>query len=248
MIGKRIIQLGPIDSTNEYLIKQFNDKAELVHGEVFVSQEQLVGKGQGSNLWESEPGKNLTFSIFLLPSFLQADEQFYLNMAISLGVYDFVSGIVKENSVNLKWPNDIYVDNKKVGGILISHSISGLDFLYTIVGIGLNINQNKFISDAPNPASLSQFLEEELDLEICLKQLLSNINGRFQQLEDKKNELIKTDYLNALLGYKVWRNYIYNSQKIMAKIIGISRYGTLQLIDDQDERFECDFKEIEFTF
>lgn len=248
MIGERIINLGPVDSTNAYLVKLFNDKAELVHGDVFITHQQQQGKGQGDNLWESEQNKNLTFSIFLLPVFLKADEQFYLNMAVSLGVYDFVSGIVEDNSVKLKWPNDIYIDDKKVGGILISHSICGLDFLYTIVGIGLNVNQTKFISDAPNPASLSQFLGEELDLDICLKQLLSKINSRFHQLEDKKNELIKIDYLNVLLGYEVWRNYIYNSQEIKAKVTGISRYGTLQLLDDKDKSFECDFKEIEFAF
>ncbi len=175
MIGNRIIQLDSVESTNVFLLQQINERKELFNGDVYVAHEQVNGKGQGANLWESEPGTNLTFSIFLLPSFLKADEQFYLNMVISLGVYDYVSGIVKENSVKLKWPNDIYINNKKVGGILISHSISGMEFLYTIVGIGLNINQTVFHSDAPNPASVSQFLGNELDLDDCLRQLLSFI-------------------------------------------------------------------------
>lgn len=248
MIGKRIFQIGPVDSTNGYLSRRVETKGELFHGDVFISNEQTDGKGLGENHWESEIGKNFTFSIYLLPDFMPAEEQFFLNMAISLGVHDFVLDKVSEKSVKLKWPNDIYIENKKVGGILISHSIGGSQILYTIAGIGININQTSFLSNAPNPASLRNFLSIDLDLDSCLNDLLKNIEYRFLQLRNKNNESIAFDYSNVLLGYMQWRTYIYKSRKIKAKIMGVSKYGVLQLIDENKEMFECDFKEIEFTF
>lgn len=248
MIGHRIIKLESVDSTNSYVTKKLEKNAQLSHGEVFIANEQKNGKGHGSNSWESEPGKNLSLSIFLEPSFLQAEEQFLLNMAISLGVYDFVLAVVKNKNVKLKWPNDIYIGKKKVGGILISHSVSGMDIMYTIAGIGLNINQVEFKSDAPNPASLIHFFGENLDLNVCLKKLLSCIDLRYLQLENGGDITIANDYLNVMLGYDQWRNYIYKTNNLKAKITGISKFGMLQLIDEYQKELECDFKEIEFIF
>lgn len=248
MIGQRIIKLESVDSTNSYVIKKLDENTQLSHGEVFIANEQKNGKGHSSNSWESEPGKNLTLSIFLQPSFLQAEEQFLLNMAISLGVYDFVLAVVRNKNAKLKWPNDIYIGEKKVGGILISHSVSGTDIMYTIAGIGLNINQMEFKSDAPNPASLIHFFGENLDLNVCLEKLLSCIDVRYLQLENGENNTITNDYLKGMLGYEQWRNYIFKTNNIKAKITGISKFGMLQLVDEYQKEFECDFKEIEFTF
>jgi BirA family biotin operon repressor/biotin-[acetyl-CoA-carboxylase] ligase len=230
------------------MTRQINQKTGLLHGDVIHANEQTGGKGHGDNSWESEPGKNLTFSIYVLPLFLQANEQFYLNMLISLGVHDFVSALVAQNRVTLKWPNDIYIEEKKVGGILISHSISGLEILYSIVGVGLNMNQFEFLSDAPNPASIMHYLGKEVDLDDGLKQLLKCIENRYIQIENKNKDLITRDYLNAMLGYNEWRYFMYNSKKTKAMITGVSSYGMLQLVDKDRQGFECGFKEIEFTF
>lgn len=248
MIGDRIIELGSVDSTNMYVTSQLEQNAEINHGDVFITNEQIKGKGHGSSSWESEPGKNLTLSIYLEPSFLQAEDQFLLNMAISLGVYDFASMIAKNEIVKLKWPNDLYIGENKVGGILISHSVSGTDLTYTVAGIGLNINQMEFFSDAPNPRSMIHFFGEKLDLDVCLKMLLSCIEVRYLQLEAGDNDLLKADYLKVMLGHNQWRNYVYNTKNIKAKITGISKFGMLQLINEYQIELECDFKEIEFTF
>jgi len=245
MIGSEIVEIGDVNSTNSYVAQLIDLKQKLSDGAVYISNNQLAGKGQRQNSWESEPGKNLTFTIYLEPVFLDPADQFFLNMAISLGIRNYLSLLVTEK-VHIKWPNDIYIAKNKVAGILINHAISGKQLTNSLIGIGLNVNQQQFVSDAPNPVSIIHFTQKEFDLGKTLRHLLSNINDCYHLLKNNEFELLTKQYCDVMLGYMEWREYLYQNQLIKSKITGVSSFGTLLLTDDQDQELECGFKEIEF--
>lgn len=242
-IGNKITWFDTLASTHDYLN---NHLSEFVEGEIVITKNQYSGRGHGNNRWESKPGENLTFSFYVRPDNVAADQQFYLNMAISLGVFDFIRSHMTNHQIKVKWPNDIYIDSGKAGGILIHHAIRGNHILHSVIGIGINVNQTIFVSDAPNPVSMKQFLGDDLDLDVCLSGLCDMLNKRFTSL--KKNSLseLKSDYMSALFGSGEWRLYKFNNETISAKIEGISKYGQLQLITRLGKKIECDLKEIEF--
>ena len=160
IIGIKIIKLDEIDSTNNYTSKLLAN-SNVIEGTVVVAKAQSSGRGQLSNQWESEYGKNILASFVFYPKFLPVQQQFLLSKVIALGVRDLLTLFV--DKVKVKWPNDIYIDNKKVAGILIENSIMGHTLESSIAGVGININQTVFLSDAPNPVSLIYSLKKELD-------------------------------------------------------------------------------------
>ena len=242
----KIIRLQSVDSTNDFMAKQLRSSTFFKEGTIVIALEQTSGKGLDKNIWESEPGKNLTFSILLKPVFLRADQQFILNKSISLGVYDFIKAIITNQKVRIKWPNDIYVEDKKIAGILISNTIEGNELKYTIVGIGVNINQLNFPEFLRNPVSLAKVLRKEFDLDQVLNELLFWIENRYEQLVNNEWSLINDHYLEALYRLNEQHSYFYNNEIVNACITGISDYGHLQLLTNKNEILECDFKEIEF--
>jgi len=193
----KIISVEQTTSTNWQLL-QLSNEENLPEGTVLVAGYQTQGRGQGSKSWESEPGANLTFSIILYPLSINASQQFILSKAVSLAVYDFVSQYVP--NVSVKWPNDVYVGDKKIAGILIENFIIGDLMTKTIAGIGLNINQKRFSSDAPNPVSLWQLTGKTFVLEDCLKTLHEHIAARYRMMTGNAEKL-NSDYLQHLYRY-----------------------------------------------
>ncbi len=266
-IGHTIIRLEQTDSTNSHLLRLLNEE-KLAEGAVVITQKQEQGRGQRGTFWQSEAGKNLTLSILLKPTFLKAEEQFSLSKTISLGVLDFISSINHQpstiNHPKVKWPNDIYIGNKKVAGILIENSVSGNSISHSIVGIGINVNQEKFSAELPNPTSLKlisgkdlpaeAFAKAGFDLEDCLSQLCSCIEKRYLQLRPqsltpspKREGGIDSDYLKNLYRFNEWANYNYKGENVKAKITGVSKIGKLVLEKENGEKLECDFKEVGFV-
>ena len=175
IIGSNIQFYGSLESTNTFASEVLK-KAELQEGTVICADYQTAGKGHQGNRWESEKGKNLIFSIILYPSSVSPDDQFFISMTISLGICDFLRGILPE--VKIKWPNDIYVRNDKIAGILIENTLIGNTIESCITGIGLNINQEKFSTVIPNPVSIRMITGKESDTFTCLKQLLNFLDNR----------------------------------------------------------------------
>lgn len=168
-----IKEFEQLPSTNTWAKEH---SAQLSHGDIVVTHSQSAGRGQRGNSWEAEPGKNLTFTLFLKPAGIAPSEQFVISEIVALAVANAVRHALAEavaaHRIKVKWPNDIYVDDRKIAGILIEHSISASGISHTIVGIGLNVNQTEFRSDAPNPVSLAQLAHKEFPLlplltEIC---------------------------------------------------------------------------------
>jgi BirA family biotin operon repressor/biotin-[acetyl-CoA-carboxylase] ligase len=246
MLVYNLIEKKSLESTNNYA-KEILSKDFLPEGSMILTRIQKNGRGTGDNKWESEAGKNLTVSFVLYPLFLQIKDQFVLNMSISLAVYDFVKGYIPNNEVKIRWPNDIYIDDKKVAGLLIENSIQGSEFCQSIAGIGININQETFISNALNPISLKNITKNDHDIAGCVDRLFLCVAKRYTMLENELFEAIRSDYIEALYRFNDFSEYIYNNRKISAKITGISEIGMLQLLTCEDKYIECDFKQISFV-
>ena len=152
MIGNNHIRLNRVNSTNKYAVEMIA-KSKPIEGTVISASFQYEGRGQIGRFWESEAEKNITCSTILRPDFLEASDQFQLNIAISLALHDFISHFLDNKDVKIKWPNDIYVGDKKIAGILLQNSLIGKKVNSTIVGTGININQTEFSGDVPNPTS-----------------------------------------------------------------------------------------------
>ena len=140
-VGQNIIYLPTCQSTNNEAL-QFLADGTAYEGDMVVTDGQTQGRGQRGNQWIAQSGQNLTFSLVLQPTFLLASEQFWLNMAVSLAVYDSLSPFIPAG-LRIKWPNDIYVNDRKMGGILIENALQGYNLAHSVVGIGLNINQTQ---------------------------------------------------------------------------------------------------------
>lgn len=245
MIGSKIIELPRVDSTNDYAATLIS-KGKPAEGTVIWALEQFQGRGQNGNHWYSESGRNLTFTVILTPRFLPPDRQFLLNKAISLGVLDFagLSGLCHPVS-SIKWPNDIYIGIRKLGGILINHRIMGESLDSSIIGIGININQEIFHDDLPNPVSMKQITGKETDLGAALDQLCSQLDKRYTSLRTGDIAAIERDYTHSLLGFGEWREFVAGDTCFEGRIEGVDDLGCL-LVEKKNHGLQSyNHKEIE---
>jgi BirA family biotin operon repressor/biotin-[acetyl-CoA-carboxylase] ligase len=242
--NKNFIFLNEVESTNNYANQLVLSKAA-EHGTVVLAQFQNKGRGQKGNSWESEPGMNLLASFILFPQFLPAARQFYLSKIVSLALIDFLRAETIE--VSIKWPNDIYIHNKKVAGILIENSVTGRNVSTVIIGIGLNLNQKIFVSDAPNPVSLNQITGKDYDIESVAEKIAYLINKWYKILETNGLNEINNAYFNQLFRANKWALFAKEGEYFEAKISGIGDYGQLILEDRNGVFSEYMFKEVEFV-
>lgn len=215
---EKIIRLKEIDSTNRFL-RELKDEQEdeMV---VAVADFQTAGKGQGSHTWESEAGKNLLFSIKVHPRWVPVRQQFLLSMAGAIAIKEALETYV--DGITLKWPNDVYWNDKKISGTLIETSIDSKGIKTCIFGIGINVNQEAFHSDAPNPVSLRQILGHEVDRDELLQKVIDGFIRYYELLH-------RADYMDV--------SGIYHLSLYRRK--GFHRY------EDADGDFEGAFVEVE---
>jgi BirA family transcriptional regulator, biotin operon repressor / biotin---[acetyl-CoA-carboxylase] ligase len=244
--GTQIIILEKTGSTNDYLLEALKLDPALESGTLVMAGYQEKGRGCGTNTWESDPWKNLLISVYYKPLSLRSHLQFYLNMAVSLGVHSFIKTKVKNQDVTVKWPNDLYINDDKSGGLLLQHTISSTSILFSIIGIGLNVNQLRFSGDAPNPVSLRHFIDQDLNLDQCRTELCNELDRYLFLLEQNQFSIIKNLYLSVLYARGVVRKYKYCDELIEARIEGISEYGALILEKTDGTNIECDMNDIQF--
>lgn len=240
-----IITLPQTNSTQTYIIEA-DKKNPLSEYSVVYTDNQVAGRGQGTHSWESEMGKDICFSLVLTPKTISVSEQFFITQIISLAVVDtLVEYGLKD--VKIKWPNDIYVKEKKICGMLVQNNIIGNQIVKTFIGIGINVNQSIF-HFAPNPTSI--FLErgKQNDLRKVLNDTLQHIFIRYQQLNDNQTKTIQDEYLSLLLFKNSWRNYIYNDKYIYAQILTTNSFGHLILQTDDNEIITAELRELKFVF
>jgi BirA family transcriptional regulator, biotin operon repressor / biotin---[acetyl-CoA-carboxylase] ligase len=244
--GVRIIRLNETGSTNDYLAELLKTDPEIENGTLVTAGYQDRGRGFGDHTWESEPMKNLLFSLYYKPHALNSHHQFYLNMAVSLAVQSFIRSVLPKQNITVKWPNDLYINDLKTGGLLLQHTVSGSRILHSIIGIGLNVNQLRFMSNAPNPVSLRHFLDHDLNIADCLNRICHELDRMLFLVDQNAFQAIKSGYLSVLYGLEVLRKYKYNEELIEARIKGVSDYGMLILEKRDGMRLECDMNEIKF--
>ncbi|MHC1778994.1 MAG: biotin--[acetyl-CoA-carboxylase] ligase [Bacteroidales bacterium] len=245
-MGSFIKWYDTIDSTNSEAIRQFEQCDDFT---VYAAKYQTGGRGQKGTKWESETGKNLTFSLIIKPSNLKARTQFVISQIVTVGLKNYLNSAGID--AKIKWPNDIYVGDRKICGILIESFLSGDRLSGSVIGIGLNVNQRAFLSDAPNPVSMSIITGKEYNLEDELQELTNHINNLYNNYIinsiDGDNTLEK-EYLNSLYRRDAWFNYedVATGEVFCARIKGIDRSACLILERENGMRKSYSFKEVKY--
>jgi len=244
-IDSKIIELESVDSTNEYLTMLLLSST-LPEGSVVFAHQQNRGKGQSDNIWESEPGKNLTASVVLYPHFLKPEYQFFLTMVVSLAVCSALDELQLPDKAMIKWPNDIYLGHRKVAGILIKNDLMGNLISTTIAGLGLNINQLSFSENAPNAVSLKMVTGQDYQIPDLLTECHHSLAFWYAKLERGETSAIEKAYLSRLylLNESAW--FEIKGSKVKAVIKGLAKFGMLHLSGDLGGEYICDLKEIRF--
>ena len=229
----KIVHIDETDSTNRWLKD---------HGEgtmVVATDYQTAGKGCGSNAWESERGKNLTFSMLIHPDGIAAREQFRITEVVSVALCRTLQPYIY-NKVEIKWPNDIYVGDRKLCGILIENRLQGNVIVDCIIGIGLNVNQRTFVSDAPNPVSMYQLTGQETDREALLADFLQTFDQEWQ------NKTNGSEYRELL--YRKGKDGLYEDKtgRFVARLADVLPDGRLLLVDEEGKERTYAFKEVSF--
>jgi BirA family transcriptional regulator, biotin operon repressor / biotin---[acetyl-CoA-carboxylase] ligase len=243
--GKTLKYLPTCHSTNDIASQMIQSEDNVFEGTVIITDNQTAGRGQRGNTWEANGGQNLTFSLILKPNFLKASDQFQLNVAISMGVFDFLNDFI-DGGLSVKWSNDIYFENKKMGGILIENTLQGYNIGYSIIGIGLNINQIEFQNTKATSLRNITGNPQQYDLSEILKNLLENIEKNYFKIKNNDYELLKIRYLNNLYRFQEWHYFRKNGQQFLGQIIGIDETGKLG-IETEGMVLYFDFKEVEFV-
>ena len=232
-------------STNDIATQMIQSGKNVFEGTVIVTDNQTAGRGQRGNTWEASVGENLTFSIIFKPNFLKASDQFQLNVAVSLGVFDFLSEFIDEG-LTVKWSNDIYYEDQKMGGILIENTLQGYQIGHSVVGIGLNINQTQFSNlRATSLRNITQN-PQRYDLSEMLKKLLESIEKNYLRIKNQEYESLKVRYLANLYRFGEYHYFRKNGQQFLGKIMVIDDTGKLG-IETQGMILYFDFKEVEFV-
>lgn len=238
----KVTYLEETTSTNQLLLDALRRGDSLEHGEIICASFQTDGRGQMNNHWESERGMNLLFSMVLFPMNLEAKAQFPLSEAVALAMCDVLSR--KADGFSVKWPNDIYWHDKKISGILIENNLNGALVRESVVGIGLNINQETFHSDAPNPISLKNITGKDYNLTELLEEIQEAIMKRYIQSEEDKSSL-HNDYKKHLYLFNTYHPFTDINGTYTGRIIDVEPTGHVIIEDTAGVKRKYAFKEVQ---
>jgi BirA family transcriptional regulator, biotin operon repressor / biotin---[acetyl-CoA-carboxylase] ligase len=242
-VGKNTIYLPTCHSTNT-LAAQMIQNQVVADGTIVITSNQTAGRGQRGNTWLTLPGQNITASFILKPTFLTATEQFNLNIAVSLAVHEFLSKYIQDD-LCVKWPNDIYIKNQKLGGILIENVLSGVRISHSVIGIGMNINQTEFENN--NATSLRNiYPKTEFDIEKLVAELSESLEKNYLELKNGYANRQKERYLRILYRYQEQHEFEKDETRFLGTIIGVKEDGRLAVESGGELQF-LDFKEIRFV-
>ena len=245
---KNHIHIHCVSSTNIYLNELVENCPLEQRRELFppyfalTVNSQQQGRGRQGKSWESETGKNLLLSVLLYPQ-VHPSLQFYVCRQVSIAVAEFVKETFSIENVYIKWPNDIYIKNKKLVGILIEHFLREDCINYSIAGIGININQTSFSDALPNPTSICL----ETGKICCVEDCCEKIIEKMKQIEMRPAEILEEQYIDYLYRYNVFYDYILpkiSDKPLLLKIIGVDKMGLLQLKDKNNRLYPCAFNEV----
>lgn len=237
----RIHRFETIVSTNSWL-RSLDGGTPGCEYELAVTEFQTAGRGQRGSTWESEPGMNLLFSILAHPGDVKVQEQFFISESIALAVADCVSDLAGDG-FTVKWPNDIYWNDCKLAGILIENTLQGNRILDSIIGVGIDVNQTVFKSDAPNPVSLKNIAGRDFDrdalLDDILARFISNMNASHSAVHERYHAR-----LYRSTGYHMFRD---SGGQFLARIDHVQTDGCL-VLDVQGQGLRTyEFKQVAYV-
>jgi len=243
--GQQRELLAEVDSTNTFLADLLK-KERIPEGFVVSAQVQSAGRGQAHAKWKSEGGKNLLLSFVFYPTFVNIPDLFEINKAFALGISDLIQKRTGED-ISIKWPNDIYHKDRKIAGVLLENNINSSIIQQSILGIGLNVNQDDFPKELPNPTSLKLITGMEMDKEDVLNDLCSCLEARYLQLKRGDFDGLSRDYTKRLYRKDEWHVFISERMDFEGMIKGVDKRGRLLVMHRNEiERF-YDLKEIKFV-
>lgn len=222
--GKKSIYLSTCHSTNDWTSQKIQSES-LDEGTIVLTDNQTQGKGQRGNKWYAEPGQNLTFTLVYKPEFLAVKEQFKMNVAVSVAIAEALSEFVSDEEVRIKWPNDIFLGDQKVGGILIESMVAGNILVYSLIGIGININQTDF--PVPLATSLKKKTGQSFEIARILEVLCAHLEKEYLALKSDGYAGQKERYLERMFRREEWHSYLENGEEFQGRIKGISTDGRL---------------------
>ena len=223
--GRQLVWLPECGSTNSeaQLLLGQNRASE---GCTVITGYQTAGRGQRGHQWQAAPDENLTLSVVWQPAFLAATQQFLLSQAVALGVHDWAAALLgAAEQLKVKWPNDLYFGQQKLGGILIENSLSGPKIQHSIVGLGLNVNQARFA--LPTATSLTRLTGRVYDLPTLAARLLECLEARYLQLRAGQVRALRQAYLQVLYRYQETHAYEVAGQRVRGEIVGVEQDGRL---------------------
>lgn len=239
-VGKKLEILPHCHSTNKVAVEMLTHE-KLPEGTIILTENQTSGKGQRGNQWESEPHQNLTFSVIFYPGFLFIKDQFYLNMIASLAVADALKTFFAKD-VKVKWPNDVYVNDKKICGILIENTLKGTVIEHSVIGIGLNVNQSEFTVE--KATSMADLTLMNYDLNDVFNRVIQSIEKYYLLLRQGDLKSIRLIYLENLYWMK--ETHLFESNAVFSgQIVDIDEVGRL-VVESGSHTNVYDFKEIKF--
>jgi BirA family biotin operon repressor/biotin-[acetyl-CoA-carboxylase] ligase len=238
----KVLKYKEVTSTNT-LAMQMIKEGKAGSGLVLSTDYQTSGKGSGNNIWVSKKGKNILFSMIISPENIEPSKQFLITQIISLAIVYSLKNIIDD--LKIKWPNDIYAGDKKIGGILIQNTISLNTIAFSVIGVGINVNQRKFPREIPNPVSIINIINKTSDRDKLLHAILKNFDEIYRLSIDNQKE-INAEYLKHLYRYNIFAGYKSGEKTFTAKITGITQYGQLVTEDIYGKERIFNFKEVTF--
>jgi BirA family biotin operon repressor/biotin-[acetyl-CoA-carboxylase] ligase len=239
-IGQKIIHLESVDSTNNYVANLIQRK-EITHGTVIMADEQFAGKGQRGAEWHVNPGENLTFSFLLENINLSISQQFFLTQVVSVSLVNLLKKL--KLTAQIKWPNDIYINRNKVAGVLIENQVVNGMVNKSIIGIGLNVNQQSF--EGFNATSLTLESGQSFPLHEVLFSFIHSFNEQWLAFNNQTKQVVKNEYLYHLLNYQKIAKYMDEAGEFDGKITGVTEAGQLQILKENQVN-HYDIKGIQF--
>jgi len=242
-IGSHRIQLTEVDSTNTYA-QELVSKSNPQEGTAITALYQTLGRGQIGRYWYSSKEKNAMSSVILYPSFLLAKDQFYLSIAVSCAVRKSLANILPSKDVSIKWPNDLYVGDKKVAGLLLQNTLIGNNIGHSIIGIGINVNEEKYPTELPNPTSIFLETRKLTGLEHIYTSIWQELDKYYLQLRLGRKEQLMSEYISYLYGRDMVKQYKREDGTLIHGLIQhVDNQGKLvMLINGEVEKFA--FREI----
>ena len=238
----RMIELDEVDSTNNFL-RRFGSPGDR-RMTLVTTEFQSAGRGAATNKWESARGENLLFSLRVMPTALPIRRMFAISEAAALAVKAALNAFVPGFSV--KWPNDVYYGDSKVAGILIENDLQGTQVLRSTIGIGINVNQRCFLSDAPNPRSLADIVGHDVERRFVLEQFMEHFTRLLRRIESGAISALHDEYKSCLYRYGKEHEFADEMGTFCATIVDVEPSGHIILLDKDEHIRRYEFKELKY--